>query len=365
MTRETPSGRLTRWLERTLLVMGTAAVGVWLTYLAMFTLGQSWDNWVFERESQGEGAAVTDYIREQQNRISGAIQSWLGLSALERRPLPQRGQPAHPSTPPNDGLIGRLTIPRLQVMTTVREGTTERTLALATGHIRGTTLPGQNGNVGVAGHRDTFFQGLAKIRVNDLIEFETREARYGYEVVSTDVVKPDAVDVLRAGRYPELTLVTCYPFDYIGSAPDRFIVKARQVSQYPLRQTLAEARRQQPSDREQSPKMEKPPEVEQPPEKQILPAVAGAADPPGRVAFQIIKGHSGQVAPGISVGVTDVDVAARRVDGWVWVMPDRRTVWLRDHRAKEPLIFYQDGERRELMIGSVTASAASGYLLRR
>jgi len=111
----------------------------------------------------------------------------------------------------------------------VREGDGEDTLSLALGHIPSTAFPGQPGNVGVAGHRDTIFRGLRNIRKNDLIVFETRDAKYSYRVEKIQIVKPEQVDVLKAGATRELTLVTCYPFHYVGSAPDRFIVKARQV----------------------------------------------------------------------------------------------------------------------------------------
>jgi len=192
---------------------------------------------------------------------------------------------------------------------------------------------------------------LAGIRANDLIEFETFDARYAYQVSSTTVVKPDAVGVLKPGLFPELTLVTCYPFDALGSAPDRFIVKARQLSQTPLRQNLAAAREVVPPVKQIA--------------KQTPAALRPPPEPPGRVAFQIGKSRSRQLAPGISLGVSDVDPLAREVDGWLWVMPDRRTIWLRNHPAHEPLIFYQDGERRELMIAGVANGVASGYLLMR
>jgi sortase A len=131
----------------------------------------------------------------------------------------------------NGALIGRLEIPRLNMRAVVREGAGQDTLDVALGHIPGTALPGQPGNVGVAGHRDTLFRGLRKIEKNDVIEFQTPNGSYNYKVVSTEVVKPDNVAVLDAGRHPEMTLVTCYPFYYVGSAPDRFIVKARLVTE--------------------------------------------------------------------------------------------------------------------------------------
>ncbi len=168
-------------------------------------------------------------------------------------------------------------------------------------------------------------------------------------MASTTVVKPDAVHVLKPGLYPELTLVTCYPFDALGSAPDRFIVKARLISQNPLQRSLAEARQIEA--------------VKQIPVAAVRPPQNLPSTPRGGVPFQIAKSRSRQLAPGISIGVTNLDPVARQVDGWLWVMPDRRTIWLRNQPAREPLVFYQNGERRELMIAGITSGAASGYLL--
>ena len=113
----------------------------------------------------------------------------------------------------------------------VREGAGEDTLDVALGHIPGTALPGQPGNVGIAGHRDTLFRGLRKIEKNDVIEFQTPAGSYSYKVESTEIVKPEDVGVLDASEHPEMTLVTCYPFYYVGAAPSRFIVKARLITE--------------------------------------------------------------------------------------------------------------------------------------
>jgi sortase A len=127
-------------------------------------------------------------------------------------------------------VIGRLQIPRLKLSVMVREGADERTLSRAVGHIPGTALPGKMGNVGLAGHRDTFFRALRDIREDDAIEFETTHGAYRYVVKSTKIVGPRDVSVLAASGGENLTLVTCYPFYYVGSAPKRFIVRAAQVS---------------------------------------------------------------------------------------------------------------------------------------
>jgi sortase A len=110
----------------------------------------------------------------------------------------------------------------------ILEGTDEGTLRLAVGHIPGTPLPGRQGNVALAGHRDTFFRGLRKIRVNDEITLTTLSGSYRYRVDSTKVVEPEETEVLEDDG-DILTLVTCYPFNFVGTAPRRFIVRARRV----------------------------------------------------------------------------------------------------------------------------------------
>jgi hypothetical protein len=181
-----------------------------------------------------------------------------------------------------------------------------------------------------------------------LIRFDTLQGRYEYQVASTRIVRPRDVGVLRAGSQPELTLVTCYPFTYIGSAPDRFIVKARQVSASPLQPGSREAFQDAPT------------------------GSAAPAGPSEELArrdtgtengfFSVVKHHSRELAPGISLGVDDTNVEGGQVNGWIWIMPDRRTIWLRDRPVQQPLIFYQSGERRELLITNVTSSAVTGYL---
>ena len=131
--------------------------------------------------------------------------------------------------PMDGGIIGRLEIPRIGVSVMVVEGVKDGDLKRAAGHIPGTPLPGEPGNVGIAAHRDTFFRPLRSIHQNDVITVSTLRGAYRYRVVSTRIVKPDEVQVLNPMRSDTLTLVTCFPFDYIGSAPNRFIVRADRL----------------------------------------------------------------------------------------------------------------------------------------
>jgi sortase A len=127
------------------------------------------------------------------------------------------------------GVIGEMEVPRLSLKIIVVQGDSERILRRAVGHIPETALPGQSGNVVLAGHRDSFFRRLRDIRSGDVITVKTRNAQFQYQVESTAVVPPGDVSVLQPSGGRTLTLITCFPFYYVGAAPDRFIVRARQV----------------------------------------------------------------------------------------------------------------------------------------
>jgi sortase A len=123
----------------------------------------------------------------------------------------------------------RIEIPRLGISSAIVEGVTSGDLTLGVGHIPGTALPGKTGNSALAGHRDTFFRNLRDIRTGDRITLSTAGASYQYAVESISVVGPEYVQVLNASSEPILTLITCYPFSFVGPAPRRFIVQARLV----------------------------------------------------------------------------------------------------------------------------------------
>jgi sortase A len=144
------------------------------------------------------------------------------------RPFHPRALAAGPASQ-ETSLVGRIDISRVGISAIVLEGDDTRTLARGVGHIPGTALPGWSGNVGLAGHRDTFFRALHDIRLGDDILVTTLQDSYRYRVVSSEIVSPDETRILDASALPSLTLVTCYPFHFIGSAPKRFIVRAHLV----------------------------------------------------------------------------------------------------------------------------------------
>ncbi len=140
------------------------------------------------------------------------------------------GSPQLPPPPLVEGdVIGEIQVPRLRLKAIVVQGDSHTILRRAVGHIPETALPGKPGNVALAGHRDTFFRPLRNIRLGDAITLKTPTGDFQYLVESTQIVPAANVEVLSATPLPTLTLITCFPFDYIGAAPNRFVVRAREV----------------------------------------------------------------------------------------------------------------------------------------
>lgn len=161
--------------------------------------------------------------------------------AIERSRL-SRMRPAQGVRVVEEGdVIGEMSIPRLGLKTIVAQGDSSKVLRRAVGHLRETPLPGEPGNVALAGHRDGFFRPLRNIRLGDRISLNTLDGEFLYQVESTEVVGPSEVRVLQSSRENTLTLVTCFPFHYVGAAPKRFIVHARQIGRLPAESTMAEA----------------------------------------------------------------------------------------------------------------------------
>ena len=198
------------------LVLAIVCLGFYgYTYVARVSF-QTYESWLFDRLPEHRGSPV-----------AGSVLQAAAIGLVDYTPW--RSKQSW-ETPSSVSIVGRLSVPRLHLSAMVREGVDAKTLRLSVGHIPATALPGQAGNVGIAGHRDTFFRGLRDLRAKDEIVFSTLNGNCKYEVESLIVVKPDDIAVLAPSRENVLTMVTCYPFSYIGSAPERFIVRARQVS---------------------------------------------------------------------------------------------------------------------------------------
>jgi len=193
-----PLDQILRWTQRALFAGGISL----LAYCGFVMV----DTWSFQKE--------------ERLRLQRLMLDQTSFSATPNMTLPAL----------NGDLIGSLDIPRLGLSAIIMEGTDTVTLRRAVGHIAGTGIPGQSGNIGLAGHRDTFFLPLRNVRKSDIITLTTSAGEYRYRVVSTRIVSPNDVAVLDPNGSEILTLVTCYPFYFIGSAPDRFIVRAERVT---------------------------------------------------------------------------------------------------------------------------------------
>lgn len=144
--------------------------------------------------------------------------------------------PSLPSRPmvraiAHGAIIGEIEVPRLRLKAIVVQGESPDVLRRAVGHLPETALPGEAGNVALAAHRDGLFRPLRNVLPGDAITLRTESGAFQYEVEWTAVVAPTVVSVIQPTNEKELTLVTCFPFYYVGSAPERFVVRARQIEQ--------------------------------------------------------------------------------------------------------------------------------------
>ncbi len=136
--------------------------------------------------------------------------------------------------------IGIIRIPKIHVEAPLLDGTDELSLNRGVGRIAGTASPGQEGNIGIAGHRDGFFRGLKDIALGDTVEVITQTRTETYIIDNIVIVDPHDTSILRARQRPSLTLVTCYPFHFIGSAPRRYIVQASLADSDPATTRMVE-----------------------------------------------------------------------------------------------------------------------------
>jgi sortase A len=218
--RRRPFGRGSwrRPVERALLWVGALLLGWCGWTLAQARVYQGYESWSLDRMRAGRSATAGAYLA---SRI---------LPEAQKTPPASAGRAPEDAIPLRRGdLVGRLDIPRLHLSAIVLEGDDDGTLRLGVGHVPGTALPGSRGNVALAAHRDSYFRPLRGIHPADEIEMTTPLSTFRYRVDSVRIVDPDAVEVLRDSAGPTLTLVTCYPFGWVGNAPKRFIVRASRV----------------------------------------------------------------------------------------------------------------------------------------
>jgi|HubBroStandDraft_3_1064219.scaffolds.fasta_scaffold00750_7 sortase A len=221
------------WLARALFATGVVCLG----YVAFVVVDAKIFAWVQNRRfeqamtqgRQRSSPAPSSAATPERRWSSGAPGSPSPPAAADTDHL-DSFRPAVSRPEPDEGtVLGRLEIPRVGISSLVLEGTEVSTLHHGAGHIPDTALPDEPGNVGIAAHRDSIFRGLKDIRKDDLIRLTTLDGTAEYRVDWTRIVEPNDVQVLDPTPGPEITLVTCYPFYYVGSAPHRFIVRGHRV----------------------------------------------------------------------------------------------------------------------------------------
>jgi sortase A len=208
------------WSRYLLFVVGILALGYVGFALLDARLYQAYETWRFDQALKGMAASIGNGEHLHLPPVSPGL-----AEAKHRR---WRSESLGIDLPVGSPL-GQIEVGTIGLAVMILEGTDYGTLRLGVGHIPGTPLPGQPGNVAIAGHRDTFFRPLRKIRQNDEITLATLNGSYRYRVDSTQVVEPEDTEVLNDSDESILTLVTCYPFNFVGSAPKRFIVRAHKI----------------------------------------------------------------------------------------------------------------------------------------
>lgn len=217
------------WAERALLAIGIVCLGIfawsWIDAKALE---------IRETQRLEEALASAPVVKTKASETDSFASFEKGAEQAqkvqqEEKKEEKKSEPPPPA-PDAGELVGRITIPRLDVSAIVLEGVDKKTLRRGAGRIPATALPTEDkGNVGIAAHRDSFFRGLKDIREDDTIELTTLDGTFRYRVEWTKIVQPADVSVLEPTEEPALTLVTCYPFYYVGSAPKRFIVRAHRI----------------------------------------------------------------------------------------------------------------------------------------
>lgn len=218
--------RIVRYVRTLLFILGLCGIAYYVYALSDQYIYQAYENWAFDQKIAGRDVTFSDYVRQ---RTPFGFLAGAQTAPVKLTPAPA-GSAAAPMRPQEGVVLGRVQIARLNLSAIVREGVDEKTLGRAVGHLPYTAMPGQSGNFAIAAHRDTLFRALKDIQKGDRVTFQSDTGTYTYEVVSTRIVKPSDLSVVQPqGADKLLTMITCYPFYFVGSAPKRFIVRARLV----------------------------------------------------------------------------------------------------------------------------------------
>ncbi|MFC4799963.1 class D sortase [Neobacillus sp. GCM10023253] len=174
-------------------------------------------------------AQVSASLKEWENKKDTAPLKESPVSFYDKEIIPiKKAQPEqtplYSNLPATGAVFGKITFPKIKKEFPIVQGTDQEELAKGVGHYMGSVLPGEHDNTVLAGHRDTVFKELGRIGVGDIVEVETEAGRFTYKITRQRIVHKDDRTVIVPYDYAAITLITCYPFDFVGPAPDRFIL---------------------------------------------------------------------------------------------------------------------------------------------
>src|ERR1700728_3854995 len=217
-------------VERVLLISGLALLAVYATARLESFLSSRADLQQFAAIAPSSASADREVAEDiGSSAVDFSLWDEHRVQAYQKRTLKPLSAP-----------LAVLHISKIGLEVPLLDGTDDLTLNHAVGRISGTARPGESGNIGIAGHRDGFFRGLKDIGLGDTIALKTPQGTDTYVVDELNIVSPSKTDVLRAGLVPSLTLVTCYPFHFIGGAPQRYIAHASRTESEPTQSNPSE-----------------------------------------------------------------------------------------------------------------------------
>lgn len=216
------------WVLRVILLLSlfSFVISIYqLYYSNNKALNTSIKEWKEKKETPVMESPISSFQINHQQSNDPIYQENTEASIVEQQ------QQLYSSRPNKGEVIGKIIIPKIKKELPIIEGTDEKELAKGVGHYIGSVLPGEADNTVLAGHRDTVFKELGKVGVGDIVEVETEAGRFTYKIANQRIVHQDDRTVIVPFDYAALTLITCYPFNFVGPAPDRFILVGQLIEE--------------------------------------------------------------------------------------------------------------------------------------
>jgi sortase A len=213
--------RLYFWTVLTIFLssLSFASYCVYQIYLNQNQVEASLNDWEEEK----------DLPQQVQSKTTSEYEEPITAVAASTSVKPEPTQPLYSTTPEKGEIFGKIIIPKIKEEFPLVQGTDQKELAKGVGHYLESVLPGEQDNTVLAGHRDTMFRELGKVEVGDTVQIETKAGSFTYQITQQRIVDKNDRTVIVSYDYAALTLITCYPFDFVGPAPDRYILVGKLV----------------------------------------------------------------------------------------------------------------------------------------